>query len=86
MASERKRWLDDPRNVDKVFYGVCALCVLVIVIDLVLFPLLMDKEIHYGIERFPNFYGFYGFVACWLLVLAAKRLRKLVMRKKDFYD
>lgn len=86
MQSERKRWLDEPRNVNTVFHGVCALCVLVVLLDVALYPWFLDKHAHYPIERLWNFYGLYGFVSCWLLVLAAKRLRKLVMRKKDFYD
>ena len=37
---------------------------------------------HHGFsfERWPGFYALYGFVACVALVLAAKELRKLLMR------
>jgi len=84
MAAERKYWLDDPRNVKKVFWGVCILCALVGLLDVGGF--FYEKHPHIPAERVWNFYGFYGFVACWLLVLAAKQLRKLVMRKEDFYD
>jgi uncharacterized membrane protein len=84
MAAERKYWLDDPRNVNKVFYGVCILCALVAALDIG--GVFYEKHPHHPAERIWNFYGFYGFVACWLLVLAAKQLRKLVMRKEDFYD
>lgn len=84
MAAQRKYWLDDPRNVNKVFWGVCVLCALVALLDVGGF--FYDKHAHYAYERVWNFYGLYGFVSCWLLVLVAKRLRKLVMRKEDFYD
>jgi hypothetical protein len=84
MDSERKRWLDEPKNVDRVFYAVCALCALVALLDVG--GWIYHKEAHYPAERLWNFHGFYGFVACWVLVLAAKQLRKLVMRKEDFYD
>jgi hypothetical protein len=33
-----------------------------------------------------GFYAFYGFVACVLLVLIAKQMRKVLMRKEDYYD
>ena len=35
--------------------------------------------------RIPGFYGVFGFVACALLVLAAKALRRLLMRPEDYY-
>jgi hypothetical protein len=39
-----------------------------------------------GFDGLFGFYGVYGFVACVSLVLAAKVLRKLVMRPEDYYD
>jgi len=84
MSHERKYWLDDPRNVTKVFWGVCILCAAVALVDVGGF--LYHKEAHFNLERIWNFHGLYGFVSCWLLVLAAKRLRKWVKRDEDFYD
>jgi hypothetical protein len=37
-------------------------------------------------ENLPAFYAVYGFVACVLLVLIAKEMRKVIMRKEDYYD
>ena len=37
-------------------------------------------------EGWFGFYGFFGFIACVVLVLAAKELRRLVMRREDYYD
>jgi len=84
MKNDRKYWLDDPRNVDKVFWGVCLLCALSALVDVG--GLLYRKDAHFGLEALWNFHGFYGFISCWLLVLAAKRLRKLVKRDEDYYD
>ena len=33
-----------------------------------------------------NFYGFYGFIGCVFLVLAAAQLRKVLMRDEDYYE
>jgi hypothetical protein len=33
-----------------------------------------------------GFYAIYGFVACVLLVVIAKELRKLLMRDENYYD
>ena len=79
--NEKKYWLDDPRNVKKIYYGVFVVCGLSASADL-----FYDKHVHFFWEKWFNFYGFYGFVCCFLLVLAAKELRKLVMRDEDYHD
>ncbi len=78
---EPKRWLDDKRNVNKIVYGLYALSALLLVID----PFI-HKHGPFEIEHWWGFYGIYGFVGCVFLVLAAKELRKLVMRSEDYYD
>lgn len=78
---ERRYWLDDPRNVDKIckaLYVVCA--------ALVLADLLYHKHVHFGVDGWFGFYGVFGFVAFVVVVLAGKLLRKLVMRREDYYD
>ena len=82
VAQEEKRyWLDDPRNVDKIVYALYAVCGLLLVID----PLI-HKHGPFAIEHWFGFYGIYGFVACVALVLAAKELRRILMRSEDYYD
>jgi hypothetical protein len=44
------------------------------------------KHVHYGWEGWFNFYGFYGFASCVFLIIVAKPLRKIAMRKEDYYD
>ena len=39
----------------------------------------------FAFESFSGFYAFFGLVACVALVLAAKELRKLIMRPEDYY-
>ncbi len=81
MSAQRKYWLDDPRNVDKVVYGLYALCLLLFVIDFIPY-----KHVHYEFEDWVGFYALYGLVCCVGLVLAAKGLRVLVKRDEDYYD
>ncbi len=78
---EKKYWLDDPRNVRKIYGGLWIVCWLLVAADL-----LYEKHIEFPIERVWGFFGFYGFVSCVLLVLAAKQLRKIVGRGEDYYD
>jgi hypothetical protein len=79
--NEKKYWLDDPRNVTRVYYGVWVICGIAALADL-----FYDKHVHFFWEKWFNFHGFYGFVGCVFLVLMAKQLRKLVMRDEDYYD
>jgi len=80
--NERKYWLDEKKNVNKIIYGLCAVCAIFLVADL--FP--YKHHLHFGFEYWTGFYAIYGFVACVGLVLAAKVLRKIVMRDEDYYD
>jgi hypothetical protein len=78
---ERAYWLDSPRNVDRLVYGLYAICALLILIDV-----FADRHGPFAIEHLFGFYGFFGFIACVGLVLAAKELRKIVMRPENYYD
>jgi len=47
MNTEKQYWLDDPRNVNKVVYIVCAVCALLIGLDLLrVEPLLFSTPGH----------------------------------------
>jgi hypothetical protein len=81
MSDERKRWLDEPRNLDRLFYGLVALCALLAVSDLG-----GGRDAFATWEGLPNFHGFFGFVAFWCIVIAGKHLRKLLWRPEDYYD
>ena len=81
MNEEKKYWLDNPRNVDKICYGLYIVCALLVVSDL-----FYHKHPHFSMESLFGFYGFYGWVACVVLVLAARVLRRIVGRQEDYYD
>jgi len=81
MNDDRRYWLDDPRNVTKIFWALCAACA-----GLTLADFFYAKHPHFGADGWFGFYGFYGFVACFLLVLAAKGLRRILKRDEDHYD
>jgi hypothetical protein len=80
VNADKKYWLDDPKNVRKIVYALVVVCVLLVLLDL-----FYDKHAHFDAENWFGFYGFYGFVCCVGLVLAAKELRRLVMRREDYY-
>ena len=81
MDEEKKYWLDDSKNVDKICWGLYAICALLVLAD----PF-YDKHPHFGVDGWFGFYGFYGWISCVALVLAAKVLRMILGRKEDYYD
>ena len=79
--AERNHFFDDPANVKKVlrvFYVICAV--------LLLADFAVHRHVYHEWEGLWGFYALYGFVACVLLVLIAKEMRKLLMRAEDYYD
>lgn len=74
-------WFDEPKNVNKIVWALVALCVASVGAEL-----FFHKHTHYGFQELPGFDALYGFISCVLLVLAAKQLRKVLMRGEDYYD
>lgn len=82
-GGDRKTYLfDKPRNVN-ILLG-CFFSSLVVLLILEFF---VHKHPHFPWEGRLQFYAVYGFVACVVLVLAAKYiLRPLMKRREDYYD
>ena len=78
---ERPYWLDDPANVTWIYRGVWGMSLLLVAADFVL-----RRHDDLAFAETAGFYAFYGFVACVSLVLAAKLLRRCVMRPEDYYE
>jgi hypothetical protein len=83
MASPQdKQYLfDKPRNVNRLLRGFYLVCAILLILDFVL-----HRHVIHSWENIPGFYAIFGFIACVLLVLIAKEMRKVVMRKEDYYD
>lgn len=82
---ERRHLFDDPRNVRLVVRLLLACCALLLLLDLVVHrhPSFAGGEL--PLETWFGFFAFYGFVACVLLVLAAKQMRRVLQRPEDYY-
>ncbi len=78
---EKRYWLDEPRNVTTIVRLLVAVCVALVVADF-----FYHKHTHYGAEKLPGFFAFFGFVSAVFLVLTAKQLRRILMRDEDYYD
>jgi len=72
---------DNPENVRKLLKFFFAALVLVLVAEL-----FVDMHGEFSVEHFFGFYAVFGFIAYVSLIMIAKFLRKLLMRKEDYYD
>jgi hypothetical protein len=81
MPSKNRQSLDDRSNVNKLVYGLYILCGLLVPIQF-----LFEQHPHFAVEKFPGFYGIFGFVVFVAIVLAGKLLRRAIMREEDYYD
>ena len=79
---EKKYLFDNPRNVKRLLrYFYASLLILLII------EFFVHKHPHFSWEGWLEFYAVYGFVACVVLVVAAKYiLRPLMKRREDYYD
>jgi hypothetical protein len=85
-SSEKRHVFDNPRNIKLVVRGLFACSAALILLDLVIHRHLSFKDGVFETEAWFGYYSVYGFVACVLLVLAAKQMRKILMRAEDYYD
>ena len=81
MEDKKKYIFDNSKNVQRLLYGLYICCVLLIGIDF-----FFHRHIAHPWEKMFGFYGLYGFVACTLLVIIAKQIRKIIMRDESYYD
>ena len=72
---------DNPRNVKKLLYGFYIICGILFLVDF-----LVHRHMVHSWEYLWGFYAIFGWVACVILVLVAKELRKVLMRTEDYYD
>ena len=72
---------DKPHNVRRVLHALYAISALLFIADFII-----HRHVIHPWEQVWGFYALYGFVSCVVLVLLAKEMRKVVMRKEDYYD
>ena len=78
---EKKHIFDDPRNVRRVLWALLATCGFLLIADFI-----FHRHVVHPWEALWGFYALFGFVACVVLVLVAKGMRRYLMRKEDYYD
>ena len=85
---EPPAWADSPSFVKRLIWAVFIVCGFLLVID----PFVPKHEGYeykytlFEVERWWGFYGIYGFVGCVFLVLAAKEMRRIIMKPENYYE
>lgn len=64
-----------------MLWVLVSVCGLLFVTDFI-----YHRHIVHPWEELWGFYAIYGFVSCVVLVLVAKQMRKLLMRKEQYYE
>jgi hypothetical protein len=81
MPLERKYWLDRSENVTRLYRAVWGVGIALLVAEL-----FFDRHEEFEFAVWFGFFALFGFVACVGLVLAAKALRRILMRPENYYD
>ena len=81
MSTGKRYWLDRPENVRRLYLGLWLVGIALVLLDFA-----VHRHEGFGFAESIGFYALYGFFACVALVIAAKGLRKLVMRPEDYYE
>jgi hypothetical protein len=79
MTDPKPSWVE--RNVDLIYGMLIGFAAM-----LTFSELLYEHHPHFDIERIPEFFELFGFIAFVFIVFAGKALRKLIMRKEDYYE
>lgn len=73
-------WLDEPRNVKRLWRGFLVLLALTVAAQLV-----VHLHPHFAIESVFGFYAWFGFLACAAMIVVAKVLARLLKRPDTYY-
>ena len=72
---------DNPKNIRRLQRGFFLALVLVLIAES-----FVDMHCEFSVEHFYGFYAVFGFISYVILIFVAKSLRKILMRKEDYYD
>jgi prolipoprotein diacylglyceryltransferase len=79
--TDKPGWFDRRENVNLIWYALLAICAVLTVSEF-----LYEHHPHFDIEKIPEFFEIFGFLAFMFIVFSGRLLRTLVMRDEDYYE
>ncbi len=80
MDDKNLHWLDQPRNVRRLWRGFLAVLALTVAAEL-----LVTLHPHFAVESLFGFNAWFGFLACAAMIGVAKLLALLLKRPDTYY-
>lgn len=77
---DRRHWLDEPRNVKRLWHVFLAVLALTVLVELV-----VTLHPHFAVESLFGFSAWFGFLACAAMIAVAKALALLLKRPDTYY-
>jgi len=77
----KRHWLDEPRNVKRLWRGFLVVLVLMMLAEAV-----VSLHPHFGIDSLFGFHAGFGFLACAAMIGVAKALALWLKRPDSYYD
>jgi hypothetical protein len=78
---DRSHWLDEPRNVKRLWRGFLVVLALTVAAELV-----VHLHPHFAVESIFGFHAWFGFAACAAMIVVAKALALVLKRPDSYYD
>ena len=72
---------DNPKNVRRLYWAFFVALALVLVAES-----FVDMHGEFYVAHFYGFYAVFGFISYTMLIFVARILRKILMRKEEYYD
>lgn len=79
-AKPRTHWLDEPRNVKRLWRGFLVVLALTVAAEFT-----VSLHPHFEIEALPGFNALYGFISCAAMIVVAKVLGFVIKRPDTYY-
>lgn len=77
---KHEHWLDDQRNVKKLWRGFLVILALTVIAGF-----FVDLHPHFEIESWFAFNAAFGFITCLLMIVGAKALGIFLKRPDNYY-
>lgn len=81
VTSPPRHWLDEPRNVKRLWRGFLVVLALTVLAELA-----VHLHPHFGVDAVFGFHAWFGFGACAAMIVVAKGLALLLKRPDTYYD